>query len=217
MAQCLSLSPTPPTERFPLWSLLFSWMKPTEKRIFRISPHLCASSCLYNRESRTPFRCVWEKCLRWWCPLATGLTLWWENGPPQAVQATCHVECSCTHLTDFAAVLPVGHPVPLQRFIDLTVDNISLYPHGMFAVGVVVIVFIVLVMFSIQNDIQAQRHDEELKMKKLEKWKQAETNFWHLSPWRRMRKQFKGDLQRRHTWASLFFRKSGLSSISFWC
>lgn len=121
------------------------------------------------------------------------------------------VQCSCTHLTDFAAVFPLGNQVPLPKLLDLDMDNITRYPDGLMTVGVVLAMFAVVVMFSIQRDIQAQKHEEELRMRKIEKWKQAESNLWHMTRARRIWKQFKAGMQMRHTWASLFFRKSGVS------
>lgn len=121
------------------------------------------------------------------------------------------VECSCTHLTDFAAVFPLGNQVPLPRLLQIDSTNISRYPGGLITVSVVLALFIVSLMFSIRHDMHARSMEDEMKLKKVEKWKQAESNFWRLTTGKRIWKQFKAGLQTRHTWASLFFRKSGTS------
>jgi len=132
-----------------------------------------------------------------------------ENSPSTRFE---QVECTCTHLTDFALVSPDYNQVPARELLELSPTNVREHPEGLITIGTVICMFAFVLVTSIRTDVhEKRRHD--LKAAKYSKWDrslQAQrihscANFW---------KQYKTGLQVHHTWASLLWRKSGPSLVA---
>lgn len=119
------------------------------------------------------------------------------------------IQCSCSHLTDFAAVLPTFNHVPLKQVLALTSENIATHPGGMITVMVVLAFFGLFVVIGLFRDRQEKQLEEMLRSKKLEKWGKADASNAEISLRKQWWKQYKTGLQLRHTWGSILFRKSG--------
>lgn len=136
-------------------------------------------------------------------------TATWSTSGCSSVLTFSHVECTCTHLTDFALVSPDYNRVPAQELLELSPDNVRNHPEGLITIGTVLCMFAFVLVTSIRTDVHEKRRPE-LKAVKYAKWDQALqsarahncANFW---------KQYKTGLQVHHTWASLLWRKSGTS------
>lgn len=133
----------------------------------------------------------------------------WKTSGCNTSLSTTQVECTCTHLTDFAAVFPRTNPIPLNQILYLSDTNIAAYPDGVLTVGVVLAVFAIVMLAALYRDKREKKREAELKSEKFAKWQKATESQAQITYRTHWCKQFKNGLQLRHTWGSLFFRKSG--------
>ena len=120
------------------------------------------------------------------------------------------MQCSCSHLTDFAAVFPAYNRVPLKQVLALTSDNIASYPGGLITVMVVVTFFGLFVAMAMFRDHREKRMEQVLRTQKLNRWEKAAALSIKISSKIHFWKQFKnGD--------SVQFEQMCLRDESFYC
>lgn len=119
------------------------------------------------------------------------------------------IECSCYHLTDFAAILPLFNQVPASAVLDLNAGNIQKHPTGIVAIFCVLFIFVIVFGIAIYRD-RKEALVIGLKEMKQQKWAQYYEHNKVKGHRRSWRKQLKAAFQLNHTWATLINRKSGL-------
>lgn len=132
---------------------------------------------------------------------------WQRDGCERASFNATHVQCNCTHFTLFAVISPKHNAVVPTGVLDLTPTNIAASPTGLITVMIILCLFaMVFVVAGLRDRAEAAEY-EQLRLSKHEKWK----NFAAENRKTTFLKQLKIAFQKRHTWFSLVFRKSGTS------
>lgn len=132
---------------------------------------------------------------------------WKTNGCSTYPINDVTIECRCTHFTDFAVILPKFNDVVPTEILLLSPDNVEKKPTGVIAILIILCLFTVIFALAKRRDWKEANRYIELRDAKQQKWASFSAEKQKRSLW----KQIKIDFQKRHTWFSLIFRKSGTS------
>lgn len=131
---------------------------------------------------------------------------WEQKGCKKTNMTETTVVCECTHLTDFSVIMPNYNLVEFQDIMQMDERSIVHHPVGIVTLGVLYFVFLVTLAYARYYDVQDQA-DHKSRREKEAKWMANLEGGVRESFWKR----YKSQIQHKHTWFSLYFRKRGTS------